>query len=183
MTRLIAAVGAKPTDFSALLELPTGAAIDELCAGRIDATVLILGHPNPSTAHALRDCGATLVPLDEPAVTAALDRSPDFVRAVIPPSAYASLNRDIPTFAVTATLVTLAGTDPAEVSALVSETLQHLPELAITAPILGGLAPARMQTRGLTAPLHDAAKARYSAPPTAPDARRRRGLRPFATGS
>jgi uncharacterized protein len=163
VSRLVAAIGAEPLDFAALLELPAGAAIDELCAGRIDATILILGHPNAGTAHALADCDAVLIPVDGPGISEALGKSPDYFPTLIPISAYPGLKAPVPTFAVTATLVTRAGTDPEEVGAIVTETLQGLPELAIAAPILAGLDPARMETRGLTAPLHDAARAAFTA--------------------
>jgi TRAP transporter TAXI family solute receptor len=165
VSRLIGLLGAKPEDFAAVLELPNGAAVDELCAGRIDATILILGHPNSTTAHALKDCGAVLIPIDDPALVEALRQSSDYVPGVVPMSAYPGMTHDIPTFAVTATLVTLADTDPEEVTALVSETLQALPELAITTPILAKMNPSDMQTRGLTAPLHDGAKAAFAAGP------------------
>jgi TRAP transporter TAXI family solute receptor len=162
VTRMIEALGAGPADFAALLELPAGAAVSELCAGRIDATILILGHPNPTTARALAECGAVLVPVDGPAIAEAL-AGPDYTRTAIPAMTYPDLRGDVPSYAVTATLVTRAGTPADAVSALVADTLDGLPELAITAPILARLDPAAMRTRGLTAPLHDGASAAFGA--------------------
>jgi TRAP transporter TAXI family solute receptor len=159
--RLIEALGAGPADFAALLELPSGAAVSELCAGRIDATILILGHPNPSTAQALDECDAVLVPVDGPAVAAALGAGSDYVPTVIPVTTYPQLGGDVPSFAVTATLVTRASTASDAVTALVADTLGSLPELAITTPILGHLDPQEMRSQGLTAPLHEGALAAY----------------------
>ena len=66
--RLIGALGLGRADFAALLELQAGGAVDELCAGRIDATVLIVGHPNATVARAIETCGAVLIPFRGPLV-------------------------------------------------------------------------------------------------------------------
>jgi TRAP transporter TAXI family solute receptor len=161
--RLFRALGLGRADFAAQLELPTGAAIDELCAGRIDVTILIVGHPNTAIGTALADCDARLVPVAGEGVDGALGESGDYVRAVIPRAAYPTLTADVPSFAVTATLVTRAGTEPQLVETLVLDTLASLPVLAIRAPVLRELEPEAMQERGLTAPLHDGAAAAYAA--------------------
>jgi TRAP transporter TAXI family solute receptor len=158
--RLIAALG-DPGAFAAIVELPSDTAVDELCAGRIDATILIFGHPNATTSHALRDCHAVLVPLDGVAAEL-LGKSADYQRTVISGAAYPGLTGDVATFAVTATLVTRAGTAADEVNSLVSETLAGLPELRVTAPLFVGIRPMEMEFRGLTAPLHDGAKSAFA---------------------
>jgi TRAP transporter TAXI family solute receptor len=147
--------------FAAILELPSDTAVDELCAGRIDATILILGHPNETTGHALRDCHAVIVPLDGVAADL-LDRSADYQRSVIPSAAYPGLIGDVATFAVVATLVTRAGTAADEVNALVAETVAGLPELRVIAPLFAGIRPREMESRGLTAPLHDGARSAFA---------------------
>ena len=102
-----------------------------------------------------------LVPVDGPAVAAALATGADYVRTVIPVTAYPDLPGDVPSYAVTATMVTRAGTGADAVNALVSDTLLGLRELAITAPILAGLDPDKMHSQGLTAPLHEGAIAAF----------------------
>ncbi|MGL5009663.1 MAG: TAXI family TRAP transporter solute-binding subunit, partial [Paracoccaceae bacterium] len=61
-TRLLDLMDIAPTRFGTLSELPTAAAIDGLCAGRIDAVILVTGHPDLSVARAIGECGARLVP-------------------------------------------------------------------------------------------------------------------------
>jgi len=151
------------SDFAFLAELPVGSVVDELCAGRIDASLLIVGHPNGEIARALAECDAQLVPMRGPAVETLLDRNPDYSRMFIPASAYPALDEDVPTFAVTATIVTLARTDDATVSRLVALVTEHLPALARAAPVLSGLTPGEIRSRGLTAPLHPGAEAAYAA--------------------
>jgi len=162
--RMIDALGFGPADFAAMLELPTGAAIDELCAGRIDATVLIMGHPNATVARATEDCGAVIVPVRGPQVEAVFGRGSDYVEATIPAVAYPALTADVPSYAVTAIMVTREDIAADLVEALVADTLASLPELAVRAPVLQVLSPELMKSRGLTAPMHPGAVSAFAAP-------------------
>lgn len=166
--RVLAALGFTPVDFATVSELPAGIAIDALCSGAIDATLLVVGHPNAAVARALSDCGAQLVPLSPDEAAAMTQGSPDMRRATIPMGAYAGLAGDVPTVAVTATIVTRSATDPATVATLVRDTIDNLDLLGRRAPVLAGLVAADMRSVGLTAPLHPGAEAGFAAAATAP---------------
>jgi TRAP transporter TAXI family solute receptor len=161
--RILAALGYAPADFAAMAELPAGVAIDSLCSGAIDATLLIVGHPNATVARALDSCGARLVPLTPAEAQALVTDSPALRHAVIPMTAYPGQTRDVETVAVTATVVTRAGTDPETVAALVRDTVGNLDLLAQRAPVLSRLSPRDMPSVGLTAPLHPGAEAGFAA--------------------
>jgi TRAP transporter TAXI family solute receptor len=158
---LLRALGLSDGDFAQLAELSVGGAIDEICAGRIDAAILVLGHPNSGVGRALSSCGAVLVPVVAPRIDAALADGADYSRTIIPRSAYPGLATDIPTYAVTATLVTRASADPANVKTVVGHVLNQLKELGKRAPVLTNLNVAEMRRQGLTAPLHPGAKAAF----------------------
>jgi TRAP transporter TAXI family solute receptor len=132
-------------------------------AGTIDATLLIVGHPNAAVARALANCDTVLVPFAGPAIDAVLAESSDFEPAVIPAGTYPGLDSDISSFAVMATIVTLESTDSDLVSTLVSRTLENLPALGQRAPVLSVLDPSDMATRGLTAPIHPGGAAAFAA--------------------
>lgn len=163
LRRLMSALEIDQTDFAALTQLSDSAAISELCGGRIDAVVLIVGHPNQAVARALRDCDVTISPFDGPAITSVLGATTDYSAASIPRSAYPELDRDVSVYAVAATIVTLADADPDLVEALVTATLSNLDALGVAAPVLSALDPAAMMSSGLTAPMHDAARAVFDA--------------------
>lgn len=165
VARIIAAIGQTAADFAALLELPTGSSIDELCAGRVDATVLIVGHPNEAVGRALRECGAILVPVQGPRVDPIFATHPEYVPVVIPRSDYPELTAAVSTYAVISTVVTRADVAPDIVQALVTSTLADLRWLGLRAPVLSGLYAAGMRTRGLSAPLHPGAEAAFAAAP------------------
>ena len=52
----------KRDDFAGYSELSVTALIDALCAGRIDAAGIVVGHPNGYVQRAIHDCGARLLP-------------------------------------------------------------------------------------------------------------------------
>ncbi len=164
VTRILTALNLRNTDFAALLELPTDSSIDELCAGRVDATILIIGHPNAAVAAAMQRCGALLIPVQGPRVdpifaeTLGIRAGGDPAIQPIP-----QLTADIPSYAVIATMVTRADIAADIVEALVAATLADLPVLALRAPVLAGLDPKAMRERGLSAPLHPGAQAAFDA--------------------
>jgi TRAP transporter TAXI family solute receptor len=162
MRAVVAAYGLDTSDFAQVVELPTGSAVAELCAGRIDATALIIGHPSVGIARALGECGAKLVPLAGPEIDALLAAHDDFSRVYVPMQAYPSMPGDVASFAVRATIVTLASENAGNVEALVTDTLAALEHLQQTTPILSALEPFAMREVGLTAPLHPAAEAAFA---------------------
>jgi TRAP transporter TAXI family solute receptor len=151
------------TDFAAVTELQTGPALAELCAGRIDATVLITGHPSASVARTLETCDVVMVPLTGPEIDRFVATHDEYNAALIPAADYPGLTTDVPSFAVTAMVVALDSTDSAIVGALVSETLANLGALRLAAPVLRGLDPAQMRAEGFAVPLHPAAEAAFDA--------------------
>lgn len=163
MRAVMEAFGLAADRFAETLELPTNSAIEALCSGRIDATVLIIGHPNAPVGRALAVCDVGIVPLTGPPVERLIQAGGSYSAGTIPHDAYPELARDVPSFAVMATLVTGASMDDAPVQALVRVTLEHLDWLRRYVPVLAGLDPAAMRTSGLTAPLHPAAAAAFDA--------------------
>lgn len=150
-------------DFAALTELQTGPALAELCEGRIDATVLITGHPSASLATTLQNCDVEMVALTGPEIAGFIASHDEYNAAVIAAGTYPGLEVDLPTFAVTAMLVTMESADGEIIGRLVSETLDNLGDLRRAAPVLRGLDPAKMRIEGFAVPLHPAAAAAFDA--------------------
>jgi TRAP transporter TAXI family solute receptor len=153
----------KTEDFAGMTELQTGPALAELCAGQVDATVLITGHPSASLQRTLETCDVEMVPLTGPEIEGFIASHGEYNAAVIAAGTYPGLLADVPSFAVTATVVTLDSADGALVGRLVSETLDNLGNLRLAAPVLRGLDPVQMRTEGFSVPLHPAAAAAFDA--------------------
>ncbi len=159
--RLLTALGLDRTDFRALLELSTGTGLDELCAGRIDATVLILGHPSSVVDRAINECDARLVNISGPEVRAFIEANDDYVYSSIPRSVYGKKGR-ILSIGVLATLVTRTDMPDDIVAAIIKNTIANLPSIGVSAAVLEKLSVRDMQESGLAAPLHPAAATMFA---------------------
>ncbi|WP_210529592.1 TAXI family TRAP transporter solute-binding subunit [Rubellimicrobium arenae] len=160
---LLSAYGMKEDDFSEVTELLTGPALDALCAGAVDATLLVTGHPSATVARTLERCDVQVLPLAGPEVDRLVQANAGFSQGAIPAGSYPQLARPVATFEVRATVVARADTDPAIVTDFVRATLGGLDALRRDDPLLAGLTSEAMRTEGLSAPLHPAAEAAFAA--------------------
>jgi uncharacterized protein len=157
MRAVMEVFGIRLTDFQFVAELPSSDATYELCAGRIDATALIMGHPSPVIDRVLNECDAELLSLTGPEIERLISGNDDYSRISLPIRTNATLPGEFVTFAVRATVVTLATVDDAIIDAFVRNTLLNLDTLRQKHPILAALDSGEMRSLGHSAPLHPAA--------------------------
>jgi uncharacterized protein len=157
MRAVMEGFGIKLSDFQFVAELPSSDAIHELCAGRVDATVLIMGHPSTAIARALNECDAELLSLVGPEIERLIAGNDDYSRISLPIGTNATPPRELVTFAVQATVITLATIDDEIIDAFVRNTLMNLDTLRQKVPILAALNSGEMRSMSLSAPLHPAA--------------------------
>jgi uncharacterized protein len=151
MRAVMESFGIKLTDLHFVAELPSSNAIYELCAGRVDATVLIMGHPSSVIDRALNECDAELISLAGPEIERLISGNDEYSRISLP------IRTNVVTFAVRATVITLATIDDAIIDAFVRNTLTNLDTLRQKVPILAALDSGEMRSLGHSAPLHPAA--------------------------
>src|SRR5262245_42007452 len=157
MRAVMEGFGIKLSDFQFVAELPSSDAIHELCAGRVDATALITGHPSAAIARALAECDAELVSLVGPEIERLISGNDEYSRISLPIRTNATPPSELATFAVQATVITLASIDDEIIDAFVRRTLMNLDTLRQKVPILANLNSGDMRSIGLSAPLHPAA--------------------------
>jgi TRAP transporter TAXI family solute receptor len=80
--------GREDRDFASAIELPLAQAGKALCAGRVDAIVDVVAHPNPLLQDTARDCSTRLVVVAGPQVEHLLRRYPVYRAASIPGRLY-----------------------------------------------------------------------------------------------
>lgn len=141
--RILDAAGMPLTDFAAVTELPVSSAIDELCAGRIEVVALVSGHPDPNVNRAIADCGARLVPILSPSARQRIEATGLYRATSIAPGSYPGQTATVPTFAVSAVIVTRADAEAPKVVALVEALSRHAVALARSATVLSSLDPSR----------------------------------------
>lgn len=147
--------------FGQVLELTSTEQSNALCDGNIDAFAFTVGVPNAGVAQATDGCGARIMPLTGPVIDKFISEYTYYSRIDIPQGTYATTAADVPTFGVTATLVTSADVDEDTVYRVVRAVFDNIDEFRKLHPSFAHLDPARMTRDGLSAPLHPGAAKYY----------------------
>jgi TRAP transporter TAXI family solute receptor len=163
MEAVMQAMGWSEADFAYVADTPMPDTPRALCAGEIDAAIFIVAHPNLTVEEMASTCDAVLVPVAAPEIDKLVAANGYYSRAEIPAGSYAGQASAVPTFALTATLVTSVRTPPAVVGTVAAAVLDGLDRLRAAHPALAGLDRQRMIGEGLTAPLHEGVLAALSA--------------------
>lgn len=158
---LMAAHGATVEELKAATEMPSTVQFKALCDGKIDALGYTVGIPNAGVAVAVDGCGARLLNLDGDIERQLVDDHPFFAFATIPGGTYKTIDADVTTIAVSATLVTSVDQPDDVVYKVVRAVFDNLDDFRKLYPALLQLDPIKMISDGLTAPLHPGAERFY----------------------
>ena len=161
MEVVMAAKGWDKSAFSLANELPPSQQAMALCQNRIQAMVYVVGHPNPSVAHAASACNSRIVEVKGPEIDRLVNDNPFYAYAEVPGGMYAGNPNPVSTFGVKATLVAPSTLDADTVYYIVKAVFENLERLGEMHPAFAHLDPAKMITEGLTAPLHEGARRYY----------------------
>ena len=136
LERILAGLGLGIFDFAEVSELPASAAVDEFCADRLDAVVLIVGNPDRNVGRALAECGAAILPLGSSPSAGAIGDLGLYERIVLPAGIYPELPVEVATFGVEALLVTREGAPAGQVQAIADVLARNTAMLVRAAPVL-----------------------------------------------
>lgn len=159
MEVVMAAKGWSFDDFEEVSELTSTDQSNALCSGAVDAIVMTVGHPSASIQHATTACRGVVVEVKGPAIDRLVKTHPYYRHAVIPAGMYSN-KKDVPTFGVSATVVTSRLVPGEDVYTLVKAVIDRLEEFKTLHPALQHLKAAEMNSESLSIPLHEGA-ARY----------------------
>ncbi len=157
---MVKALGWKDGQTPRTLDMPVDAIGNALCKGSIDASLLVLGHPSGKIRDLLAGCALNLVPVDGPAIDSLVAAAPYLKKGPIPANAY-GLAADVPSFGVSAILMTTADMDARAVSDFASSLGSEIKALQDKSPVLENLTAQDIVTEALPAPLHPAALEAY----------------------
>jgi uncharacterized protein len=127
-----------------------------LCSGSIDAALLVLGHPSPRIRAMLEACALNLVAVAGSAIDGLVAAKPYFTKGRIAGGQY-GLSGDVPSFGVTAILMTTASMDSRVVAEFVKSLTSQIDALKKRHPVLESLSSQALSLDKLPAPLHPAA--------------------------
>ncbi len=158
---LIEALGWRKSERPEPVQLATGAQVDALCGGRIDAILMPVSHPNGLVGAATDRCRARLVPVEGEAVDLLIATWPFYARAVIPGGTYLANPQPVPSFGLRTTLVAAERLPAQQVYEIVRSLFERLDELRGQHPVLAMLDPKEMVSEGNTLELHEGALRYY----------------------
>jgi uncharacterized protein len=153
---LQAAVGWSNAQRPQTTGLPTDAAARALCAGHIDANLLVVGHPSVTVRTQLAMCATNFVAVNQLVMDALLTSAPYLVEGNISGALYGQTG-DTPTVSGNAVLMTSASANANAVVTLSQAIITHMDELRTKLPALANLTVEKTTTSNAPAPLYQAA--------------------------
>ena len=126
----------------------------------IDAFFYTVGNPSAAIEEPAQSVDLDMVPLNSDAVKAFVAEHPFYITTSIPAGTYRGIDRDIETYAVTATVVTNDSVSEQVVYDMVKTVFENLDELRASHAAFRYLNPEEM-LQGLPAPLHPGAEKYY----------------------
>ncbi len=126
----------------------------------IDAFFYTVGNPSAAIDEPAQSINLDMVPINSDAIKNFVDQHPYYIMTAIPADTYRGIDRDIETFAVTATVVTNENVSDEVVYDLVRTVFENLDELKASHAAFRHLNPEEM-LQGLSAPFHPGALKYY----------------------
>ena len=154
------ALGWKDGQNKQITNLPPDAASHALCAGEIDANVLVVGHPSGTVRGQLSACSVNFVVVGGPEVDALVSSAPYFKKVAIPGALY-GLAGDTPTIGTDAVVMTSANETTKVVAAFAQAMVAQISDFRTKQPALASLTAEQMTGGNVSVPLHPAASQVY----------------------
>jgi TRAP transporter TAXI family solute receptor len=154
------ALGWKNAQRTQITDLGPVGASNALCAGEIDASLLVVGHPSGTVRTQLSACATKFVAVNGPEIDALVAGAPYLQKRSIPGAAY-GLAADTPTIGTNAAVVTSANVSSKAVAAIAQATIAEISDLRTKHPALASLTVEEMTGGTIPAPFHPAANQVY----------------------
>lgn len=148
----------KQTTFSNITYLQPSEQPRALCDGKIDAMVYVSGNPNGVLQEAAQTCKIKIISIDTPVIDKLLEKSPFYVKSVIPGGMYAGNPSDIQTFGVKASIVTSEKQSSEVVYNLVKAVMENFDNFKTLHPVFANLKKEEMLRDGNSVPPHPGAE-------------------------
>jgi len=123
---------------------------------KIDAFFYTVGNPSASIEEPAQSTDIVMPPLDHPDIKQLAEDKPYYVYTKIPAGTYRGVDYDVPTYAVTATVITHEKVPDEVVYDMVKSVFEYLDELKASHAAFRILEPKQM-LQGLSAPFHPGA--------------------------
>jgi len=161
MLTLLEARGQDVSMFSLAGELKSSEQSQALCDNKVDAFVMVAGHPVANIKEATSTCETRILPVTGEAVEGLIAKYPYYGAAVVPGGLYQGTPEDVPSYGVKATFVSSTDTSDETVYTMVKSVFENFDRFKRLHPAFSRLEPKEMISVGLSAPLHPGAVRYY----------------------
>lgn len=127
---------------------------------KIDAFFYTVGNPSAAIEEPAQSVDIVMVPLDHPDIKKMAEEKPYYIFTKIPAGTYKGVDYDVPTYAVTATVISHETVDDQIVYDMVKTVFENLEQLKGSHAAFRHLDPKEM-LQGLSAPFHPGALKYY----------------------
>jgi uncharacterized protein len=127
---------------------------------KIDAFFYTVGNPSAAIEEPAQSIDMVMIPLDHPDIKCLAEEKPYYVYTKIPAGTYRGVDYDVPTYAVTATVITHEKVAESVVYDMVKTVFEKLDDLKASHAAFRILEPKQM-LQGLSAPFHPGAVKYY----------------------
>ena len=154
---LLVAKGWDDSNFKRVRRMSDTKQVGELCAGKVEAILLLTS----SLTDYLRDlddsCSLRLVPIDGPEIGKMIAEKPYYRTGQILKGMYLDSEEDVISFGLGATFVAMESTSPKAIYHVVKEIVENFKDFQSLHPSLKDLSMKELPYAGLSAPLHPGA--------------------------
>ncbi len=158
---LAGALGIERSDLKLAAELKSSEMGQALCDNKIDAYIILVGHPAGIIKETTTTCDAKIVTIDGPEVESLINDNSYYRSATVPGGMYTGNDADVDTFGVGATFVSSASVPEEVVYQVVKGVFDNFDDFKKLHPAFGNLKESEMISDALSAPLHDGAVKYY----------------------
>jgi len=155
------ALGIKRSDLKLASELKSSEMGQALCDNKIDAFIILVGHPAGIIKEVTTTCDARIIPIDTPAIRKLVADNDFYRMATVPGGMYTGNPDDVTTFGVGATFVSSAKVPANTIYQVVKGVFDNFDKFKKLHPAFANLKEKEMITDALSAPLHDGAVRYY----------------------
>jgi uncharacterized protein len=127
---------------------------------KVDAFFFTVGNPSAAIEEPAQSVDIVIIPLDHPEIKKLAEEKPYYIYTRIPAGSYRGVDYDVPTYAVTATVITHEDVPDDVVYDMVKTVFDHLNDLKASHAAFRHLEPKQM-LQGLSAPFHPGAVKYY----------------------
>ena len=118
------------------IEIPHEEYANQFCSGKVDAIILMTGHPNSLVNHITHSCESDFVSIEKDKIDMLVEQNQAFKRYIIDEKGYPGINKSENTFAVSAIFITTNSVPKKLISNLTQYLKKRMDQFKLSYPLL-----------------------------------------------